>query len=62
MSLDNGSNVVHDAEQASETVRETERPHIFEKFEKKYPRTPIVNRTMFGTEPPQLIAKTAVFW
>jgi len=59
--LKTGSNVVRPSEQASEAVRETETPHIFKRFEKKYPHTPIGNRTLFGVGPSQLIAKMAIF-
>ncbi|GAH66345.1 unnamed protein product, partial [marine sediment metagenome] len=48
-----GSNSVRPPEQASETVRATETPHIFERFEKINPHTPIGYRTVFGAEPPQ---------
>ena len=33
-------------EQASETVRETERPHILKGSRESYPRTPTENRTL----------------
>jgi len=48
-------------EQASEAFRETETPHIFEKFEKKCPRTPPEYRTLFGAKKLQRIAISAVF-